>query len=702
MRKTALKKVRPPFEQSRKRAWLYVALVAFLGIYFGSIPLARSLQNRYVSLFTARFEDRSGVVLSPASNTSGNFAAPAEEIPPLFETLLLRKEDRYFYYHLGVNPFSMLRGLLSSLHLTSTGGSSTITQQLTKILLENEGERTLVNKMTESLYAVALELHTSKRAILTMYEGVAYFGKNRQGVAEASTYFFNKKPAELSESEIVQLIAALGSPSTRFPGSARNVALLPSVAKATGSDLLYEASSSPPISERLPSLQASFELKTLGLSCDPCELTIDADLTERIRASLRLHVDANLESNVHNGAVVVLKLPENEILAIVGSPNPKSLDQGAQLNMAIEPRPIGSTAKPFIYLNAFEKGARPYTLVDDEEYSYKIGTGFAFYPKNFDGKFRGEVALHNALSNSLNVPAVKVLEYVGLQPFYDFMKKSLVFTSRQPLERYELGIALGALEMDLLTLSHYFTIFPNGGVLKPLTLEISRQGQFKTPMEKPLSGAKKIADLPYIQLVTKILSDRETAVEQFGLRSNLTLPYKNYALKTGTSGNYHDSWTVGFTPDFLVGVWLGNSDNTAMRELTGQTGAGAVFQDVMTLLYTSPYNHNTPFSFSHLKEFTDSGSIEYGLDGDNYASIRALLKNPSLIISPHDGDIIELQKNTIIPLKAREAVDWYIDGAFLAHGKEISFSPTRTGKIKVEAREASKSQTHYITTMKEN
>src|SRR3989338_7664661 len=113
-------------------------------------------------------------------------------------------------------------------------------------------------------------------------------------------------------------------------------------------------------------------------------------------------------------------------------------------------------------------------------------------------------------------------------------------------------------------------------------------------MEKEFSGDKRVAPAPFVQLVNKILSDRETAVDQFGLRSALTLPYKNYALKTGTSRDYHDSWTIGFTPDFLVGVWLGNSDNTPMRELTGQGGAGAVFEDVMTLLYASEYNRNTP------------------------------------------------------------------------------------------------------------
>ena len=254
--------------------------------------------------------------------------------------------------------------------------------------------------------------------------------------------------------------------------------------------------------------------------------------------------------------------------------------------------------------------------------------------------------------------------------------------------------------MDLLTLSHFFTIFPNKGVLKPLTLENAKPRALWTRMEET-QKEKRAVEEPYVELVNKILSDREAGVEQFGLRSNLTLPYKNYALKTGTSRDYHYSWTVGYTPDFLVGVWLGNSDNTAMRELTGQTGAGAVWQDVMNLLYASSHNHSTPFTFDRLKEFTASGSIEYGLSGDDYAAAQSLMKNDSLILSPHNGDTIELTKNTVIPLKAREEVDWFVDGALLGTGKEISFYPKRTGTISIEAKTVSRSQNIHILLIKE-
>ena len=683
----------PQASETRGLASATLALLCFLALYLGAIPFASHLKERYEALESLSVKDRGGAILPLAQNERGSFMTPADEVPARFDTLLLKKEDRYFYYHLGINPISALRGVLSLLLTGKAGGVSTITEQLVKILLGNERDRTIANKLIESLGALALELHASKREILAMYEDAAYFGKGRQGVTEASRYFFNKRPMELTEPEMLQLIAALGSPTRGFPGSERNKARLPLVAAAVGGAAIPEMSPEDSLPSGSSPPPTPFELKTLDLSCSACQLTIDASLTEKAREALRRRIEAASKANVHNGAVVIIKLPENELLAVIGSQHPGTAVNGSEINMALLPRPIGSTAKPFIYLAAFMKGARPYTIVLDREYSYTIGTGFAFYPKNFDGAFRGPVTLHEALSNSLNVPAVKVLEFVGLPAFYKFLGKGLGLLPRQPFESYELGIALGALEMDLLTLSHLFSILPNEGILKPLTIEKERRGGYGfLPMERKIDGNKRVASREVVQLVNKILSDRETAVPQFGLRSTLTLPHKNYALKTGTSRDYHDSWVVGFTPDFLVGVWLGNSDNSPMREVTGQGGAGGVFEDVMTLLYSSPYNRGTAFSFDRLKEFGESGTIEYGLPSDDYRAARDLLLNASLVISPHDGDIIELTEDTTIPLKAGETVDWFINGAFLARGAEARVAPKRTGELEIEARGGSKTE----------
>jgi penicillin-binding protein 1C len=397
----------------------------------------------------------------------------------------------------------------------------------------------------------------------------------------------------------------------------------------------------------------------------------------------------NNRFGVRHGAIVVIKLPENELLALVGSPDPTSDIEGNKINMALEPRPIGSTAKPFIYLKAFEKGARPYTRVVDREYSYSIGTGYSIYPKNYDGQYHGEVSLQYALSNSLNVPAVKTLEFVGLESFYSFLVRSFNFKPLRELQSYEYGIALGGLEMDPLTLSYLFTIFPNNGILKPLYLNPT------LPVVVPMSAQQNetvVAEPQFTHLVTALLSDRLQGVEQFGLVNNLNLPEKNYAVKTGTSRDYHDTWTVGFTPDFLVTTWLGNAENKPLQQVTGASGAGKVWQQTMELLMNSPYNKHTPLDLSGIESQNVDRTETFGLSGDNVKFARNIMLKDTLILHPHQGDLFLLEKDTQIPLIATKEAEWFLNGKSIGIGEKIYFTPTRIGHFELSAKTDSKSE----------
>jgi len=670
-----------------------VFLLLVLGLYVITQPISEHLQELYASQQSVIITDRHGEYIAIQPNAKGYYARAVETVPAQWKTLILKKEDRFFAYHPGINPFSILRDTLQYVFTKELRGSSTISQQLVKILLGNENQRTLLNKITETLYAISLELHANKKKILTMYTNSVYLGNQAQGIGEASWYYFRKSPEALSNHDMLQFVAALNNPSRNFPGAQGNKKRVKYLASLYGTPQLKDSESTFTIptstaNQNLHKSKTLFELETLGVACSTdCKVTLDAQLTETLRDMLRRNLATAQFDTVENGAIVVIKLPENEVLSIVGSPNPNSKKPGSQINMAIKPRPIGSTAKPFIYMKAFEKGARPYSLVEDREYKYEIGTGFAFYPKNYDGQYRGEVTLHEALSNSLNVPSVKVLEYAGLQEFSHFLSDSLDFVPIQPLENYELGIALGALEMDLLTLSGYFTIFPNEGVLKPLTVFSSDSTPYlPLPMQHRLLEERRVADRAFIQLVNKILSDRDTSVEQFGIKSDLNLAQQNYALKTGTSRNFHDSWTVGYTPDFLVGVWIGNSDNTPMKQVSGQLGAGKIWHEAMDIMLASPYNKKTPFSFDTLENFSQSGSVEYGLPGDDYDLARDLLKSSFFIKNPHHGDTFLYEPNIRIPLVAQDSVQWFIDDKFLGENDTLSWRPSKPGQYMITAK----------------
>jgi len=655
---------------------------------------AGQLNNAYQKQVSEIIYDRQGKIIEIIPNEKGYYNQFISSAPPKFKDLLLKKEDRFFFWHPGINLASMVRDLYSFLKTGKRSGSSTITQQLVKILLGNENQRSFKNKIKELFYTESLEWHTNKNEILIMYLNSAYFGGQAQGLKEASLNYFNTPPENLSTAQIFSLLATLSSPSQNQPGAASNLKQAKKLASVFKINIANEDWQSLTLASQDANYRqtdSSFELGSLNLNCAKnCTLTLDSSLSENIRQILKRNLTLPALDTATNGAVVVIKLPENELLSIVGSPNPQSSSLGMQLNMATKPRAIGSTAKPFIYLNAFQKGARPYSLVLDSEIKYQIGSGFDFYPKNFDGQYRGLVTLHQALSNSLNIPSVQVLEFVGLENFYKFLLQGLNFLPQQPLENYELGIALGGLEADPLTLSYFFSLFPQNGLLKPLTLYKSGYTQspfFPLPQQAAgkLSAPKQVGKEADVELVNKILNDRETGIDQFGLKSNLNLPFPNYALKTGTSRDYHDSWTIGYTPDFLVGVWVGNSDNSAMRQITGLSGAAKVWREVMQLMYNSSYNKNTPLDFSKVEEIQSGNTLDFALKGDDYETARQIMLKNNLILTPHNDDKFLMQKDASIPLSASEEVDWTINNKFFTRSQKTFWPIPSPGIYIIEA-----------------
>ncbi|OIO45625.1 MAG: hypothetical protein COY72_01030 [Candidatus Nealsonbacteria bacterium CG_4_10_14_0_8_um_filter_35_10] len=667
----------PKFNFKNVSIIIFVLLICFFLII--SSHSQKKLVEIYENQNSLVIKDREGETISVLPNKKGYRAQYINEIPPRLKELLVKKEDKYFYEHFGFNPISIFQVGLAKLGMGNRSGSSTITQQLVKILLGKEAERNLKNKILEFFYAISLEIFKNKGEILKMYANSIYFGNQVQGIEEASRFYFGVSPEFLTEVQILQLLATISSPTETNPGEFINKKIAVNLAEKLNLNskelIMGDVSSVRENMENYLNEDLSFEIQPLIENLESNQLTIDKELTERLREIIQRNLEYLKFKNAKNSALIVIKLPENEILALIGSPNPKSLQEGYQINMLTKPRPIGSTIKPFIYLKAFEKGLRPYTLVDDREYKYITALGFPLYPKNFDYKYRGEVNLHYALSNSLNVPSLKVLEFVGLDDFYNFLEKDLEFKPVQDLNNYQLGIALGVLEMNLVDLAKYFTIFPNNGILRDLKIFLNQK-----------IAEKVIARPEYIQLVNKILNDRKTGIEQFGLKSELNLFQENYALKTGTSRDFKDSWVIGFTPDFLVGVWVGNTENLPMDEISGQLGAGRIWSEAMELLLNSPYNKKTPFDFSLVKEYNYNDNVEFGLANDNFDESLEMLKKreEALILTPHEGDTFLLEDSQII-LKSKENVKWFVNGDFIGQGEENIFVPRKEGSYQIEA-----------------
>ncbi|MES2216715.1 MAG: transglycosylase domain-containing protein [Patescibacteria group bacterium] len=595
-----------------------------------SFAISRHLKGAYENTLSNQVIDRHGEIISIEPNNKGYLVLETSAVSPQIKELLLQKEDRYFPYHPGINPVSIAKTFFAKLGIGSRDGSSTLTQQLAKLILETETKRSLINKMYESVAAVSLEIFQSKNKILTEYANSVYLGNQIQGVETASRAYFNKSSEKLSTEEIMQLLVTLNNPSYNNPLLGNNIDRAISLSKEMGVSVHEESFVSP---ETVRKNLSAFATKDLSFELSPwltenikktkkVSVTLDITLNEKIRDSVKSLMPGLYARDAHNAAVVVLDAHTNEILALIGTPNSTSGEYGQQINMLTKPRQVASTIKPLLYSKAFEAGMRPYTLIDDKEYPYTTADGRILYPRNFDNKYHGIVSADYALANSINVPAIKTLEFLTPEKFKELMI-TLGYPTPEKVIEHQLGTALGTIDMTLLQLTHYYSIFPNRGELLPLKIfaDNSTNSVFYP------DHAKQVIDPKYTELITKILSDRYLAIDQFGYASALTLPIQSYALKTGTSDDYRDTWVVGYTPDFIVGTWVGNTDNTPTKNLSGQTGAGEIWSRVMQVMMETEYNHNTSFTFDLIEKLPFEDRDSYGLPGDDVERARNLLLN---------------------------------------------------------------------------
>jgi membrane carboxypeptidase/penicillin-binding protein PbpC len=682
----------------RHRVSLIIIFGVFIVLYTIFGFLNKELLTTYNHNQSFIVTDRNNNIIFIAKNTKGYYAEYSESIPSNFKNLLIEKEDKYFYWHLGFNPWSIFQATGNRLGLSQRKASSTISQQLAKILLEEENQRNISNKIKESFYTVALEIFNSKASILEMYANSIYLGNQFQGIESASKGYFNSSPKNLTNEQIIQLLATINSPTEYNPTGDSNIEKAKIISNSLGlnannyiipkncrTNVQNYISNNQPILELVPYLSGNINRNI--------QLTIDNSLMKNVRKIVSSNIDILKNKKAKNAAVVILSVPDNQILSLTGSPDPSSFSDGYQIDMTTRPRQIGSTIKPFIYTLGFEAGMRPYTLIDDREYKYIGPGGYPIYPKNYDFKYHGEMTAHYALSNSINVAAVKTLDFVGVENFNKFLTEGLEYQPVQSIDQYQLGIALGDLEMNLLNLTHYFSIFPNEGKLNGLKL--FNDGTINNNYFAYQN--KIVAPKNYIELINKILSDRKTGIDQFGAESSLNLQSDNYALKTGTSHDYTDSWIVGYTPDFLVGVWVGNADNSPTDAVSGQVGAGRIWNEVMQSMLNSKYNTNTQFDFSDVKEYQGKNGVEFGLANDDFEKSENIIesKDKTLITNPHDNDVFLFTPDTEIALEAKENTDWTINGQSYGSGQKIFFKPKEKGSYKITA--SSKSQTETVT-----
>ena len=572
----------------RPAVGLAIVIASYFGARFaiGFAPIPPALLQPPIQ--SIALLDRNGVPLRE-TRVEERFSRELTiaQIPPRVLRAVLAAEDKRFYQHHGVDWLATARALTNGItrgHVTS--GASTITQQLVKIA--ERRPRTWRTKFIEAATALRLEQSWSKDKILCEYLNRVDFGNLNIGLAAAADYYFGKPVADLSVAEAALLAGLPRNPRRLNPHLAlekaqqRQSVVLKRMEENGWLDARdAEQARSEPLRLQPPRrqfraphftglvLQEAPEIKGTEL-----RTTLDLPLNEQVERILRERLTQLRDHNVHDGAAVVIENATGDVLALVGSADYFASGTG-QVNGAWAKRSAGSTLKPFTYLLALEHGATAATMIADVRTSFPARDGF-YRPENYNRRCYGPVSYRTALASSLNIPAVKVLLAAGgPEALHERLRTVGLTTLKHSPEVYGLGLTLGNCEARLLELTNAYASLARLGEFRPWRV-LQDAPTFSRSYSKP----------ELVWQIADIMSDNAARTLSFGINSALRYDYP-VACKTGTSTDFRDNWTIGFTPEFSVGVWVGNFDGAPMHEVSGVTGAGPILHGIFDHLHAT-------------------------------------------------------------------------------------------------------------------
>jgi len=567
------------------------------------LPPPEELAKRAVAFSSTKIYDREGRLLYEVIPPGGGkrTVVPLSSISPYLILATVATEDARFFQHQGVDPIAILRALWQDIKAgQAVSGASTIPQQLVRNLLlppQERAQRTLKRKIKEAILAAEITRRYSKETILELYLNEIYYGNLAYGAEAAAQTYFGKHASELTLAE-ASFLAGLPQAPARYDPFTNFQA-----AKARQADvlrLMVEAGYITPqeaqkaYQEELKLIPPRFEMKAPHFVIYVRQLleqrygtdalyraglrvytTLDLNLQEMAQQIVKEGVEKLKDKNVTNGALVAIKPQTGEILVMVGSADFYNEKISGQVNMALAPRQPGSAIKPVTYLAAFEKGWTPATVIWDVPVQFPDG----YKPTNYDNRFHGPVTVRVALGSSYNIPAVKALQFVGIPSFLE-MARRLGITSFTRSD-YGLSITLGGGEVSLLELTAAYAVLANGGKRVPPVAILRVEDAAGRVLEQytPPPGDQVISP-QHAYLITHILADNRARTPAFGPNSVLKLS-RPAAVKTGTTDDWRDGWTIGYTPDLVVGVWVGNADNSPTKRVPGVRGAGPIWHEFM-------------------------------------------------------------------------------------------------------------------------
>lgn len=531
--------------------------------------------------------DKNGVLLGAKIAKDGQWRfSPGDSVPKKFEVCLTEFEDRNFYGHFGISINGIGRAIVQNCkHKKVVSGGSTLTMQLARIMRKNP-PRTVCEKIIEMILATRMEIRYSKKEILNYYTEHAPFGNNVVGIEAASWRYFGRSPQSLSWAESATLAVLPNAPGLIYPGKnhkrlldKRNRLLKRLYDIKKIDETTYQLAISEPLPDKplplpqnAPHLLARFIKE--GYAGKTIQSAIDNNIQQKVIQQLQAHHTLLQQNKIYNGAVMITSVKTGMVLAYVGNTKNQSKEYGSDVDCIVAPRSTGSILKPFLFAKSLEDGLiTPTMLLSD------VPTQFgSFSPKNFSMQYDGAVPAGQALSRSLNIPMVRLLNEYGLEKFHRDLKNYGLTTLTKPAQHYGLSLILGGAEAKLFDLNKAYTQMAQElefGKAKQIVLN-TRQ---KEKTNETYNAKTNVASIysTFDAMVEVNRPDEDGNWKAFASAQKI-------AWKTGTSFGFRDAWAIGVTPDYVVAVWVGNADGEGRPGLTGIKAAAPLLFDLFAQL----------------------------------------------------------------------------------------------------------------------
>ena len=622
---------------------LLLFVFGYLGFLWLShdLPDPNKLTERQIAQSTKIYDRTGTTILYDIHGEEKRTLINLKDIPDNVKNATISIEDKDFYKHGGFSFWAIFRTIITNVLFNKTAGGSTLTQQFVKnAILTNE--KSFIRKAKELILAYRIEKKFSKDEILQMYFNEIPYGSTAYGVEAASQLYFGKSVHDVNLAEAAILAAIPQAPSRYSPFGpnkdlliARQKYVLDLMVKygyitkdqateAKNTALVFKARSDNMIAPHFvmyvkEMLADKYGEKTVEQGGLKIYTTLDLYKQKIAEEVINEKAPGN-EKNYQatNAALISIDPKTGQVLAMVGSRDYFNNDIDGQVNVALQPRQPGSSFKPIVYTASFIKGYTPETVLYDVVTNFSTDPAKPYEPHNYDSKEHGPVTIRQALAGSLNIPAVKTIYLTGIDNVIS-LAQNLGYTTLNDKNRFGLSLVLGGGEVKLLEHTNAFSAFAREGVKHPIAVILKVEDKDGKVLEEFKNQDEKVLDPNIARLTNSILSDNSARAYIFGANNMLTLGSRPVAAKTGTTNDYHDAWTIGYTPSIVTGVWVGNNNNKEMkRGADGSVVAAPIWHDYMNKVLG-----NTPIEYFNAPESKPTGKavLDGVVDGETIVKI---------------------------------------------------------------------------------